>query len=121
MRKLIEIREEVTREKDILAGYQNRRISESQLSDLKKECHYHKLSIDKNTEMLKVSVKEDVITKQRAIEEVKNEIVHHLIDYALQETPIYPDEPDNQNSVYLAIRNCIIAVVEISKRLKEQK
>lgn len=45
MRKLIEIREEVTREKDILAGYQNRRISESQLSDLKKECHYHKLSI----------------------------------------------------------------------------
>lgn len=89
MRKLIEIREEVTREKDILAGYQNRRISESQLSDLKKECHYHKLSIDKNTEMLKVSVKEDVITKQRAIAGYFSSVSYKVEGDAIEQYRLY--------------------------------
>lgn len=89
MRKLIEIREEITREKDILTGYQNIRISESQLSDLKKECHYHKLSIDKNTEMLKVSVKEDVITKQRAIAGYFSSVSYKVEGDAIEQYRLY--------------------------------
>ena len=56
-----------------------------------------------------------------AIDEAKNEIVHHLNDYALQETPIYQDDMDNQRPVYLAIKNCINGVIEIAEQLKEQK
>ena len=55
-----------------------------------------------------------------AIDEVKNEIVHHLNDYALQEAPIYQDDMDNQRPVYLAIKNCINGVIEIAEKLKEQ-
>ena len=55
-----------------------------------------------------------------AIDEVKNEIVHHLNDYALQEAPIYQDDMDNQRPVYLAIINCINGVIEIAEKLKEQ-
>ena len=55
------------------------------------------------------------------IEEVKNEIVHHLNDYALQEAPIYQDDMANQRPVYLAIKNCINGVIEITEQLKEQK
>lgn len=55
-----------------------------------------------------------------AIDEAKNEIVHHLNDYALQEAPIYQDEDDvaNQRPVYLAIKNCINGVIEIVEELK---
>ena len=58
-----------------------------------------------------------------AIDELKNKIVYHLNDYALQEAPIYQDEDDvaNQRPVYLAIKNCINGVIEIAERLKEQK
>ncbi|MDY5641019.1 MAG: hypothetical protein SPF36_07950 [Lachnospiraceae bacterium] len=58
-----------------------------------------------------------------AINELKNKIVYHLNDYALQEAPIYQDEDDvaNQRPVYLAIKNCINGVIEIAERLKEQK
>ena len=56
-----------------------------------------------------------------AIDEVKNEIVHHLNDYALQEAPIYQDDMDNQRPVYLAIKNCINGVIEIAEKLKGQK
>ena len=56
-----------------------------------------------------------------AIDEVKNEIVHHLNDYALQEAPIYQDDMDNQRPVYLAIKNCINGVIEITEKLKGQK
>ena len=56
-----------------------------------------------------------------AIDEAKNEIVHHLNDYALQEAPIYQDDMANQRPVYLAIKNCINGVIEISEKLKEQK
>ena len=55
-----------------------------------------------------------------AIDEAKNEIVHHLNDYALQEAPIYQDDMDNQRPVYLAIKNCINGVIEITEKLKEQ-
>ena len=56
-----------------------------------------------------------------AIDEAKNEIVHHLNDYALQEAPIYQDDMDNQRPVYLAIKNCINGVIEITEKLKGQK
>ena len=56
-----------------------------------------------------------------AIDEVKNEIVHHLNDYALQEAPIYQDDMANQRPVYLAIKNCINGVIEIAEKLKGQK
>ena len=56
-----------------------------------------------------------------AIDEAKEEIVHHLNDYALQEAPIYQDDMDNQRPVYLAIKNCINGVIEITEKLKEQK
>ena len=56
-----------------------------------------------------------------AIDEAKNEIVHHLNDYALQEAPIYQDDMDNQRPVYLAIKNCINGVIEIAEKLKGQK
>ena len=56
-----------------------------------------------------------------AIDEAKEEIVHHLNDYALQETPIYQDDMDNQRPVYLAIKNCINGVIEITEKLKGQK
>ena len=56
-----------------------------------------------------------------AIEEAKNEIVHHLNDYALQEAPIYQDDMANQRPVYLAIKNCINGVIEIAEQVKEQK
>ena len=56
-----------------------------------------------------------------AIDEVKNEIVHHLNDYALQKAPIYQDDRDNQRPVYLAIKNCINGVIEITEKLKGQK
>ena len=55
-----------------------------------------------------------------AIDEAKEEIVHHLNDYALQEAPIYQDDMANQRPVYLAIKNCINGVIEIAERLKEQ-
>ena len=54
-----------------------------------------------------------------AIDEAKEEIVHHLNDYALQEAPMYQDDMDNQRPVYLAIKNCINGVIEIAERLKE--
>lgn len=53
-----------------------------------------------------------------AIDEVKDEIVHHLNDYALQEAPIYQDDMANQRPVYLAIKNCINGVIEIAEELK---
>ena len=56
-----------------------------------------------------------------AIDEAKEEIVHHLNDYALQEAPIYQDDMANQRPVYLAIKNCINGVIEIAEQLKEQK
>ena len=56
-----------------------------------------------------------------AIDEAKNEIVHHLNDYALQEAPIYQDDMANQRPVYLAIKNCINGVIEVAEQLKEQK
>ena len=56
-----------------------------------------------------------------AIDEVKNEIVYHLNDYALQEAPIYQDDIANQRPVYLAIKNCINGVIEVAERLKEQE
>ena len=56
-----------------------------------------------------------------AIDEAKEEIVHHLNDYALQEAPIYQDDMDNQRPVYLAIKNCINGVIEITEKLKGQK
>ena len=56
-----------------------------------------------------------------AIDEAKNEIVHHLNDYAFQEAPIYQDDMDNQRPVYLAIKNCINGVIEIAEKLKGQK
>ena len=55
-----------------------------------------------------------------AIDEAKEEIVHHLNDYALQEAPIYQDDMANQRPVYLAIKNCIKGVIEIAERLKEK-
>ena len=54
-----------------------------------------------------------------AIDEAKDEIVHHLNDYALQEAPIYQDDMANQRPVYLAIKNCINGVIEVAERLKE--
>ena len=56
-----------------------------------------------------------------AIDEAKEEIVHHLNDYALQEAPMYQDDMANQRPVYLAIKNCINGVIEIAEQLKEQK
>ena len=56
-----------------------------------------------------------------AIDEAKDEIVHHLNDYVLQEAPIYQDDMANQRPVYLAIKNCINGVIEITEQLKEQK
>lgn len=56
-----------------------------------------------------------------AIDEVKDKIVLHLNDYALQEAPIYQDDMAHQRPVYLAIKNCINGVIEIAEQLKEQK
>ena len=56
-----------------------------------------------------------------AIDEAKEEIVHHLNDYALQEAPIHQDDMDNQRPVYLAIKNCINGEIEIAEKLKGQK
>ena len=56
-----------------------------------------------------------------AIDEAKDEIVHHLNDYALQEAPIYQDDMADQRPVYLAIKNCINGVIEVAERLKEKK
>lgn len=60
--------------------------------------------------------------RAEAIDELKNKIVYHLNDYALQEAPIYQDEDDvaNQRPVYLAIKNCINGVIEIAERLKKK-
>ena len=66
-------------------------------------------------------IEHDKKIKAEVIEEVKNEIVHHLNDYALQEAPIYQDDMANQRPVYLAIKNCINGVIEIAEELKEQK
>ena len=55
-----------------------------------------------------------------AIDEVKDKIVYHLNDYALQEAPIYQDDLANQRPVYLAIKNCINGVIEVAERLKEK-
>lgn len=54
------------------------------------------------------------------IDELKNKIVYHLNDYALQEAPIYQDDMANQRPVYLAIQNCINGVIEIAEQLKER-
>lgn len=59
--------------------------------------------------------------RTEAIDEAKDEIVHHLNDYALQEAPIYQDDMANQRPVYLAIKNCINGVIEIAEQLKERK
>ena len=56
-----------------------------------------------------------------AIDEAKDEIVHHLNDYALQEAPIYQDDMADQRPVYLAIKNCINGVIEVAEQLKERK
>ena len=56
-----------------------------------------------------------------AIDEVKDEIVLHLNDYALQEAPMYQDDMANQRPVYLAIKNCINGVIEIAEQVKEQE
>ena len=56
-----------------------------------------------------------------AIDEVKDKIVYHLNDYALQEAPMYQDDMANQRPVYLAIKNCINGVIEITEQLKGQK
>ena len=56
-----------------------------------------------------------------AIDEVKDEIVLHLNDYALQEAPICQDDMANQRPVYLAIKNCINGVIEIAEQVKEQE
>lgn len=53
-----------------------------------------------------------------AIDEVKDKIVYHLNDYALQEAPICQDDMANQRPVYLAIKNCINGVIEIAEKLK---
>ena len=58
--------------------------------------------------------------RAEAIDEAKDEIVHHLNDYALQEAPIYQDDMANQRPVYLAIKNCINGVIEVAERLKEK-
>ena len=58
--------------------------------------------------------------RTEAIDEAKDEIVHHLNDYALQEAPIYQDDMANQRPVYLAIKNCINGVIEVAERLKEK-
>ena len=71
--------------------------------------------IPKDTEVLQIDITEfKKQIKAEVIEEVKNEIVHHLNDYALQEAPIYLDDLANQRPVYLAIKNCINGVIEIS-------
>ena len=56
-----------------------------------------------------------------AINEVKDKIVLHLNDYALQEAPMYQDDMANQRPVYLAIKNCINGVIEIAEQVKEQE
>ena len=56
-----------------------------------------------------------------AIDEVKDKIVLHLNDYALQEAPMYQDDMANQRPVYLAIKNCINGVIEIAEQVKEQE
>lgn len=58
--------------------------------------------------------------REDAIDEVKDKIVYHLNDYALQEAPICQDDMANQRPVYLAIKNCINGVIEITEQLKEQ-
>ena len=58
--------------------------------------------------------------RAEVIDEAKDEIVHHLNDYALQEAPIYQDDMANQRPVYLAIKNCINGVIEVAERLKEK-
>ena len=77
--------------------------------------------IPKDTEVLQIDITE--LKKQiraDAIDEAKDEIVHHLNDYALQEAPIYQDDMANQRPVYLAIKNCINGVIEVAERLKEK-
>ena len=70
-----------------------------------------------------VHIPDEVVKQIRedAIDEVKDKIVYHLNDYALQEAPIYQDDMVNQRPVYLAIKNCINGVIEIAEQLKEQK
>ena len=86
----------------------------------------------KNTRRLELALKDeygniiDLVELKKqiradAIDEAKDEIVHHLNDYALQEAPIYQDDMANQRPVYLAIQNCINGVIEIAEKLKEQK
>ena len=87
---------------------------------------YRKIIIDRDgvaTGEKIINVPDEVVKQIRAdaIDEVKNEIVHHLNDYALQEAPIYQDDMDNQRPVYLAIKNCINGVIEITEKLKGQK
>ena len=87
---------------------------------------YRKIIIDRDgvaTGEKIINVPDEVVKQIRAdaIDEVKNEIVHHLNDYALQEAPIYQDDMDNQRPVYLAIKNCINGVIEIAEKLKGQK
>lgn len=68
-------------------------------------------------------IEHDKHIRVNAIDEVKREIVHHLNDYALQEAPMYQDDDDlaKQRPVYLAIKNCINGVIEITEQLKEQR
>ena len=70
-----------------------------------------------------VNVPDEVVKQIRAdaIDEAKDEIVHHLNDYALQNAPIYQDDLTNQRPVYLAIKNCINGVIEVAEQLKERK
>ena len=66
-------------------------------------------------------IEHDKQIREEVIDEVKDEIVQHLNDYALQEAPIYQDDMANQRPVYLAIKNCINGVIEISEQLKESR
>ena len=86
----------------------------SVIYDERNICHATKDSIEILLDLYKQG-------RADAIDEAKEEIVHHLNDYALQEAPIYQDDMDNQRPVYLAIKNCINRVIEIAEKLKGQK
>ena len=58
--------------------------------------------------------------RSAALDAAKYKVLYYLNDYALQEAPIYQDDMDNQRPVYLAIKNCINGVIEITEKLKEQ-
>ena len=89
MKELIDIRETIKAEEKLLGGYRNQKVTKSELDHLKKECSYHKLSLDKKTGVLIVIRKEDAITKAKAIAGFFSSVSYKVDGNAIDQYHLY--------------------------------